>query len=229
MTSIFLRHRRVWQVIVIICLCSLPHISFAQTVEEMYNNEQNLEGEQESTDGVNDSSSSDPESSNALVEGQSDHPIKLIATFIFYLIIVIILIYALVRFLSIRQRKMQSNGVFQNLGGLVLGQNKSLQLVQIGQELYVIGVADQIQLIKEIKDGPEKELILQQIAEQDNALNTRFMTSLPWRKKENQTDTPSYSFQDLFKQSINQQKDSQLVAERKLDSMNTEQREGRIK
>ncbi|WJH33278.1 flagellar biosynthetic protein FliO [Paenibacillus sp. CC-CFT747] len=45
------------------------------------------------------------------------------------------------------------------LGGVPLGQNKSVQIVEIGRKLYVLGVGDSINLISIIEDEEEAEYI----------------------------------------------------------------------
>ena len=43
----------------------------------------------------------------------------------------------------------------KNMGGISLGQHKSIQLVVIGESYYLIGVGDDIRLLKEITDPDE--------------------------------------------------------------------------
>ena len=43
----------------------------------------------------------------------------------------------------------------KNMGGISLGQQKSIQLVVIGEAYYLIGVGDDIRLLKEITDTEE--------------------------------------------------------------------------
>ena len=43
----------------------------------------------------------------------------------------------------------------KNMGGISLGQHKSIQLVVIGETYYLIGVGDDISLLKEITDPEE--------------------------------------------------------------------------
>ena len=43
----------------------------------------------------------------------------------------------------------------KNMGGISLGQHKSIQLVVIGESYYLIGVGDDIRLLKEITDPEE--------------------------------------------------------------------------
>ena len=48
----------------------------------------------------------------------------------------------------------------QNLGGLSLGAQKSVQLLQVGKTLYLVGVGEDVQLLREITDPEEVEALL---------------------------------------------------------------------
>ena len=48
----------------------------------------------------------------------------------------------------------------KNLGGLSLGAQKSAQLIQIGNRLYIVGVGDNITLLKEIDNEEEMNQLL---------------------------------------------------------------------
>lgn len=231
MTRVTLRYHWIWIVIITVCLCSVHHTAYAQTVEEMYQEQNDMEQKDLLIDeeGVQNEEEGSIETDGL---SQSDSPLALFAKFIFYLVIVLALIYMLIRFLGMRQRKMQNHSIFQNLGGLSLGQNKSLQLVKMGQEVYVLGVADQITLIKEIREPEAKAWIENRLAEQeDNELANRLFRSLPWGKKADGEDNQAQdiSFQQLFQSSIKQQKENQHSTLQQLVSKNSEQREGRFK
>ena len=51
---------------------------------------------------------------------------------IFALLFVIALLYGLLRFVNSRNKTFQTNQLIQNLGGVGVGQGKSLQLMQVG-------------------------------------------------------------------------------------------------
>lgn len=71
-----------------------------------------------------------------------------------------------------RQKKnyqMQSSNTMQNIGGIPLGQNKSVQIVRIGDRLLVVGVGENIALLDEIRDEDEIERILNQKDEQTSS------------------------------------------------------------
>jgi len=76
------------------------------------------------------------------------------------LIFVVALFYGLMKFLNKRNLNFQRNQMVQNLGGLSLGAQKSVQLLQVGKTLYLVGVGEDVQLLREITDPEEVEALL---------------------------------------------------------------------
>ncbi|WP_052461792.1 flagellar biosynthetic protein FliO [Sporosarcina koreensis] len=73
------------------------------------------------------------------------------------LLFVIALIYGLVRLVNARNRISQNGKLMKNMGGLSLGQQKSVQLIEIGGRFYLIGVGEDVRLLKELTDPEEIE------------------------------------------------------------------------
>jgi len=71
------------------------------------------------------------------------------------LVIVIILIVFTLRFLSSRTRAWGQNRSLRSLGGIALGQNKSLQVIEVGGKVYLVGVGENVTLIDRIDDAEE--------------------------------------------------------------------------
>ncbi|NGQ94019.1 flagellar biosynthesis protein FliZ [Brevibacillus sp. SYP-B805] len=78
----------------------------------------------------------------------------------FSLGLVIILIYLLLRFLANRKMGLQENGPMRIVSSLPVGNGKTIQMVMIGDSLYILGVGDTIQLIRHIPPGDELDLLL---------------------------------------------------------------------
>lgn len=112
------------------------------------------------------------------------------------LLFVILLIYGLVRFVGKQNRLLKPFRYVENIGGATVGQNRSVQLIKVGKRVLVVGVADSIQLLKEIDDEQECEAIVKQYEE---AMESK--TDLPKMvqkftsqiKKHDQTSTSSFS------------------------------------
>lgn len=80
------------------------------------------------------------------------------------LAVVIVLIMLLIRFLASRNPLWTRAGAIRHLGGIGVGQQKSVQLVQVGGKLYVIGVGNDIRLLDKIEDEAEIRGILASLA-----------------------------------------------------------------
>lgn len=76
------------------------------------------------------------------------------------LLFVIFLIYAVIKLLNKRNKMIRPFQYIENLGGTSLGQNRSVQLIKVGERVMVVGVGDSIQLLKEIEDEEERKAIL---------------------------------------------------------------------
>lgn len=71
--------------------------------------------------------------------------------------LVVALIVGAGRWLARRNPFVRPGAPVRMLGGCVVGQNKSVQVVQIGDGLYVLGIGDDVQLLRYIPPGDEAE------------------------------------------------------------------------
>lgn len=76
---------------------------------------------------------------------------------VFALLLVLGLIYLLLKFLNKRNRLFQQVKALENLGGISVGPNKSIQLVRIGSKVFAVGVGDNVELLQEITDEEVKK------------------------------------------------------------------------
>jgi flagellar protein FliO/FliZ len=84
--------------------------------------------------------------------------------FIGSLLLIIVLLYFLSRFVSGKAAKMNRSGPFHSIGGYSLGNNKSIQLIMIGSTLYIIGVGQDVRLIRSVPPGDEQKELLESVA-----------------------------------------------------------------
>ena len=100
------------------------------------------------------------------------------------------------------------------LGGLTLGQNKSLQLVEIGNSLYLVGIGDNIQLIDKIDHPEQVAQILESFTGTEQTWNTRLPSLTEWirtRKRPKQTnEADQLNFQEVFQNKL------KVISNRKL-------------
>lgn len=71
---------------------------------------------------------------------------------LFALMFVLLLIYLLYRFVSKKTKSFQDYGAIKNIGGVAVGPNRSVQLVRVGKDVLVVGVGENVNLLKEIND-----------------------------------------------------------------------------
>lgn len=87
-----------------------------------------------------------------------------IIKFIFSFAAIIILLLLFLRFLKSRSKNLQSQGPFYSVGGHPLGGNRSLQLLMVGSTLYILGIGNDVRLLRTIEPGQEQDSILQSLA-----------------------------------------------------------------
>jgi flagellar protein FliO/FliZ len=125
--------------------------------------------------------------------------IELIRLF-FALLLVVGLIYVALFFLRRNNRLGGRLKTLENLGGISVGQNKSVQLVRLGSRVYVIGVGDDVTLLEEINDPELIEEILKAKQEQESDFKAADFLSSLVQKKNNEEN--KQKFTSLFKQEL---------------------------
>ncbi|MEQ6356407.1 flagellar biosynthetic protein FliO [Lysinibacillus sp. M3] len=124
------------------------------------------------------------------------------------LIFVVALFYGLMKFLNKRNLNFQRNQLVQNLGGLSLGAQKSVQLLQVGKTLYLVGVGEDVQLLREITDPDEVATLLALYNErQELAATSPYIAEVLSKFKKKNNDSSSVqqkqtSFGELFEKKI---------------------------
>jgi flagellar protein FliO/FliZ len=159
----------------------------------------------------------------------SEQPFLLVLKIFFYTILIIGMIYGLRKLLVFQQKKLQPNQLFQNLGGTQLGPNKSLQLVKVGRTVYLLGVAEQISLIKELQD-PDEILQLESKVEEETFIPKGIKELIQSKmNRKSQEDTTQSSFQQLLKQSLENQSTKRNKLKDDLHAEEFNHKEGRSK
>ena len=122
------------------------------------------------------------------------------------LVFVLGLLLFILKYLNKRNSNYQQNAVVKNIGGLSVGQQKSVQLLLIGKSVYVVGVGDNIQLLKEIDSEEEIEQLLSQTESNQNMMKTSPYIAELFKKfsKKNRPEDISNSpkFNDMFNEKI---------------------------
>lgn len=150
---------------------------------------------------------------------------------IFALIFVVALLFGLLKFINSRNRLYDKNRLMKNMGGLSLGQHKSIQLVHIGNTYYLIGVGEEIRLLKEITDQEEIETLVQYYEQADGEMPTGllngFLTKMMARKesklnKMHDNSKVPQDFSNIFNTRLDEMKEER---KRRLSQMTEKERD----
>ncbi|HZG70576.1 MAG TPA: flagellar biosynthetic protein FliO [Chondromyces sp.] len=125
--------------------------------------------------------------------------IKMISALIF----VIVLIYFLLRFINQKSRSYQQTKLIQHLGGAPLGGNRSVQLVKAGNRILILGVGEDVQLLKEIDEKEEYDRFIEHYDDQLNQmLQPKDLFSKGWQKWTSRSNAAKPSESAPFKEMI---------------------------
>ncbi|MBB6452912.1 flagellar protein FliO/FliZ [Salirhabdus euzebyi] len=125
----------------------------------------------------------------------------------FMLILVLGLIYLLLKFLQKRNKMFQQVQTLENLGGISLGANKSMQMVRIGNKVYVVGVGDDINLLTEITDEELLEdLLTKENTDQGNPSIQSFVKQFQGLYRKDKQETEHKTFKQLFNKELHSMK-----------------------
>lgn len=121
---------------------------------------------------------------------------------IIYLAIIIGLFLLIIKMLA-KRNHIQPGRTIKLWGGAALGQNKAVQIVEIGRSLYVLGVGGEVRLLDKIEDPEEIEFI----RNQSMSGHHYEMKGMPWIKKwfkqrEKEEMEEQISFQQVFQQKM---------------------------
>jgi flagellar protein FliO/FliZ len=129
--------------------------------------------------------------------------VKMIVATVF----VVALLYFVLKFVNKKSHMFKTSHLMENLGGVPLGSNRSLQVIKVGNHLLIIGVGENIQLLKEIGEGQEYEQILSEYNKKlDQLVKPNDLIANVMRKvneyKSNDRGKPNPPFQTLLKQQL---------------------------
>lgn len=135
----------------------------------------------------------------------------------------------IMRVLAKKNRMIGSGQSIRSLGGVPLGQNKSIQIVEIGHCLYLVGVGENIQLLEKIDDPDEVAFLTELLTNKTSPV--QFPSVSDWVKKFRNKQTieeevtPSYQqvFYDRMQNSMNRKKKfEEILQEKQTDRLNDE-------
>ncbi|MCZ8512359.1 flagellar biosynthetic protein FliO [Paenibacillus filicis] len=148
-------------------------------------------------------------------------------------LILIIGIFLLVMKLISKKTGFLSGRAIRSLGGVPLGQNKSIQIVEIGKSLYIVGVGQEVQLLEKIDNEDEVAYLIEALTAGSSSSAVNFETFGGFLRKlrrkeeaEEEEMDVSASFQQVFHHKMQHMTDRKkmledlLMDENKKDRLN---------
>lgn len=89
------------------------------------------------------------------------YALKFIGSFL----LILLLLFIVLKYLSKKTKMYAGGGPFHAIGGHSLGNNRSLQMVMVGDTLYLLGVGEDVNLIRTIPPGEEQRRLLESLAD----------------------------------------------------------------
>lgn len=123
---------------------------------------------------------------------------------VFMLGIVLAILFFVLRFIQKKSVSFQDGKNLQTLGGIGIGQNRSVQLIKAGNTVLIVGVGDTVTLLKEITDEAEVQMMVDQRSSQSVSTVTSQLKTKWLKSMESQTDDVGGSDQTVkFKNMLN--------------------------
>ncbi|MHA6251284.1 flagellar biosynthetic protein FliO [Oceanobacillus sp. CAU 1775] len=119
----------------------------------------------------------------------------------FALLLVLALIYIFLYFLKRRNKLGNRIKSLENIGGLSVGQNKSIQIIRLGSQVYVVGVGEEITLLKEIDDKELIDQLLLEAEEETTDFSADTILSM-FQKKNDRKQENENDFKNLFNEEL---------------------------
>jgi len=141
----------------------------------------------------------------------------MVAKVIFFLLVIIGIFFAIVKFLS-QKNKIMFGRSLRSLGGVPLGQNKSIQVVEIGRSIYIVGVGENVQLLEKIDDQEEVAYLTDMLTNRQMSGPNMEAVSGWWNKllkKEDRSEEADItaSFQQVFHDKMQHLSDRKKMAD----------------
>lgn len=199
-----------FSMIVIICSIIVPQFFSVQaessnkTVEEYF---------QKQTVDQKEAGSAD-EGTVEETENQTSFSFFDFLKMIFALVFVLMLLYLLLKLLNRKFKLPQESKYLQNLGGVSLGQNKSVQMIKIGNRILILGVGETIELLKEIEDEEEYKEIIDMHKEPNFPSVEQHMMRL-FQKNGKKTDQPDSSFKNELESLLKERRERMVRLKQK--------------
>jgi flagellar protein FliO/FliZ len=140
------------------------------------------------------------------------------------LALVIGLITLLIRWLSRRSQLLGGARALEQLGGLTLGPNKSVQVIEAAGRIYVVGVGENVTLLDSLPAGEEAEELRRKLLEKRSAASA--LPAAEWlRRIQGRTGKGSWPADSVPDEGKEETRRFQKLLEQKLEQQSKQQEE----
>ncbi|MDQ0350633.1 flagellar protein FliO/FliZ [Alkalibacillus filiformis] len=122
------------------------------------------------------------------------------------LVLVLALIFVVLKFVQKRTRIYQQTQSLENVGGIALGNNKSAQVVRVGNEYYLLGVGDNVEMLTKVEDEATIEQLSQ--SHEESSSNISFQSVLQNFQNRNRNPYQEQETKNQFKTELETMKNS---------------------
>lgn len=124
----------------------------------------------------------------------------------FALVLVLALIYIALKFLGKRNSLYSQVKALENLGGISLGPNRSIQIIRIGSKVYLIGVGENVEMLEEVTDQQMIDELLKNKEHSSGFLQNTLFSSKAERKNSPNENAKRKDFTKLFANELDKMK-----------------------
>lgn len=117
---------------------------------------------------------------------------------------VIFLLYMFLRFVGKRSQSFRSTQILQNIGGVPLGTNRSIQIIRVNDRILIVGVGESIHLLKEITDPEEVTKMIAQHQQKMESFDQPIDKVINLFKKDHRNEASTIN-ENAFKQLLSKQ------------------------
>ncbi|MCZ0702574.1 flagellar protein FliO/FliZ [Natronobacillus azotifigens] len=185
-------------------------------VNELFENDSMNDNETE-TDEAETIESPPATESNLLGGDNNMNPFIIFVQIILALGVILGLIYLLLKLFN-RNGKLSKHGeMLENYGGVSLGSNKSMQIIRIGKQFFVVGVGENVEMLTEITDEETKTTLLQEREESQLQANQIIETiGNKFKRMSNKTQSDQHEktsdpFASMFKNELHAMKEKRKM------------------
>ncbi|MDR7072152.1 flagellar protein FliO/FliZ [Fictibacillus barbaricus] len=174
-------------------------------------------------DNVHDSGKSDGSVKQAkndtTNQSESGSTFFMLVKLIFMLGIVLAILFIVLKFIQKKSVSFQDGKNLQSLGGIGVGQNRSIQLIKTGSSVLVVGVGDTITLLKEVTDEAEVKSMMDQHAVQNvstvaSQLKDRLLKQKETHIQNGSSDGQTVLFKNMLNSLMNDRKEQRKNVEK---------------